>query len=149
MNSTVSRGIIVVVLITCTMLVLWWVTPRPEDQGGWLVTDVLTGDTIRVTRGEDLLLVHLIGIEAPEPGACGFDGSRDYLESGIKGVEVVLIADAAVPEHDNAAQRYVELSGRDAGLEQVRTGNAVPDGTRHSREGPYDAAAEDAVTTCG
>jgi hypothetical protein len=31
MNSTVYRGLVLVVLITCSMLVLWWVTDRAKD----------------------------------------------------------------------------------------------------------------------
>ena len=30
-NSTVRRGLIVVVLITCSMLLLWWLIPNPAD----------------------------------------------------------------------------------------------------------------------
>jgi len=32
-NSTVRRGLMVVVLITCTMLLLWWLLPNPTDPG--------------------------------------------------------------------------------------------------------------------
>ena len=32
-NSTVRRGLVVVVLITCSMLLLWWLIPNPSDQG--------------------------------------------------------------------------------------------------------------------
>ena len=29
MNSGLTRGIIVLVLITCSMLLLWWLVPNP------------------------------------------------------------------------------------------------------------------------
>ena len=30
-NSTVRRGLVVVVLITCSMLLLWWLVPSASD----------------------------------------------------------------------------------------------------------------------
>ena len=30
MNDTVSRGLIVIVLITCSMLLLWWFAPDSD-----------------------------------------------------------------------------------------------------------------------
>lgn len=30
-NSTVRRGLVVVVLITCSMLLLWWITDRAKE----------------------------------------------------------------------------------------------------------------------
>jgi len=149
MNSTVSRGIIVVVLITCTMLVLWWVTPRPEDQGGWLVTSVSSGDTITVERDGDMRTVHLLGIWAPEAGECGFNESRQYLVDGIQGVEVVLKeydanpgSPAAEPSADTLTpwELYVEFSRLDVGLAQIEAGHAVASGDVHGRSDQYRAA---------
>ena len=31
MNSGLTRGITLLVLITCSMLLLWWLVPNPSD----------------------------------------------------------------------------------------------------------------------
>ena len=33
MNSGLTRGIIVLVLITCSMLLLWWLVPNAPEPG--------------------------------------------------------------------------------------------------------------------
>jgi len=146
-NSTVSRGLVLVVLITCTMLLLWWFVPGGEDTGGWRVTAVRSGDLITVERDGVTATVHLLGITAPSSGQCGFEESRDYLDKGIAGTEVDLIADGDGPDQ-LVWERYVELSRRDAGLEQIRSGHAVPDGAAHSRAEAYEAAAVGAPAVC-
>ncbi len=32
MNSAVSRGLILLVLITCSMLIIWWLTPDADER---------------------------------------------------------------------------------------------------------------------
>lgn len=148
MNSTGSRALIVIVLITCSMLLLWWFAPKGEDRGGWLVTEVASGDTITVTREGETVIVHLLGVDAPAQGECGFTESRDHLAEGIDGVEVVLIDQGGDATRWPAFDRYVELAGRDAGLEQITTGHAVPDGSEHARTEQYEVAAKDAPHLC-
>ena len=149
MNSTASRGLVVVVLVTCTLLLLWWFVPKPVDKGGYLVTSVLSGDTIVVERDGETHEVHLFGIWAPATGECGFEESRQYLADGIEGTEVVLkeyVSDKDGPAGEpsvaaNATwERYVELERHDAGLAQIEAGHAVASGEVHDRSDEYWAA---------
>lgn len=145
MTSALSRGLILVVLITCSFLLLWWFAPKGEDRGGWLVTEVTTGDAIVVERDGETYTVHMFGVWAPAPGECGFAESREHLEEGIKGVEVVLEPRPAEPGSqpeasiDNASARemYVEFAGRDVGLAQIEAGHAVASGDVHERADAY------------
>jgi len=154
MNSTISRGLVVLVLVTCTFLVLWWVTPKPVDQGGWLVTDVLAGDLVVVERDGEAHEVHLFGVWAPASGECGFLESRQYLADGIEGTEVVLkeyVSDPGSPVPEASAntdaqwERYVELQRRDVGLAQIEAGHAVASGEIHDRTDAYWAAQRAAI----
>ena len=155
MNDTASRGLILIVLITCSMLLLWWFAPKGEDRGGYLVTAVVTGDTITVERDGESRDVHLFGVWAPEPGECGFAQSRDHLAEGIKGEEVTLTSPSSQtepqgePSVDNASPLdvYVEAAGRDLGLSQIEAGHAVASGDVHDRAEAYrqaQRAAQDA-----
>ena len=80
MGSTVSRGLGIIVLVTLSFLLLWWLVPRGAgpDRGGWEVTAVTSGDTIHVQRAGETHTVHLLGVAAPRPGECGFEESRSY-----------------------------------------------------------------------
>ena len=149
MNSTASRGLVVVVLVTCTMLLLWWFVPKPEDRGGYLVTSVVSGDTITVTRDGETHVVHLLGVKAPADGECGFDDARQYLVDGIQGVDVVLKPGPDVTTfEDGSWLRYVEIEGRDAGLALIDAGLAKADGTDHPRADQYGAAESKATPVC-
>ena len=150
MEGTVRRGLGVAVLVTCSMLLLWWFAPKGEDRGGYLVTDVASGDTITVTRDGEAHVVHLLGIKAPSEGECGFDDARQYLVDGIRGVEVVLKPGSDVTAHEDGSWlRYVELEGRDAGIALIDAGLAMADGTDHDRAEHYAAATDKATPVCG
>ena len=141
MNSTVSRGLVLLVLVTCTMLLLWWFVPKPEDRGGWHVSEVRDGATIVVERNGESHVVVITGIAAPAVGECGVEVTQEYLGSAIGGVEVVLKPDSHDPEPtptDPKApwSRYVEFSGRDVGLAEIEAGYAF------AADGEYDRAEQ-------
>ncbi len=153
MNSGLSRGIVVIVLLTCSILLLWWFVPRGEDRGGYVVTDVTSGDTIVVTRDGVTHTVLIEGIVTPNHGECGFKESRANLVEGIKGADVALIPDSrAEKSTDNPGQvlrRYVDFKGRDVGLAQIEEGFATAQDGEFDRGGEYRAAAAKATPfTC-
>ena len=121
----------------------------------WSVTKVVDGDTIWVARDGISRKVRLIGIDTPESGQCGFTQSTRSLRGTIGGQRVRLTAGA----QDDVDQygrllRYVDVNGVDAGLRQIKQGQAVArydsrDGYgTHARETAYvraDAASPKAA----
>lgn len=144
-NSTVRRGLALLVILGCSFLLMWWFLPKGQGNGGWVVTQVRSGDAIVVERGGETHVVHLAGIGAPAEGECGFEASRDYLADGIGGVAVTLI-DPGLPGGDNTWERYVEVQELDAGLAQIAESHAVALDMEHPRRDEYreaDAATPD------
>jgi endonuclease YncB( thermonuclease family) len=145
MNSTISRGIVLVVLVTCSMLLLWWLVPKGEDIGGWLVTEVTSGDTIVVERDGEVHTISLAGVVAPAQDQCGFEEARDNLTVSLTDASVVVILDSRSSTGEGDWFGYVELRGVDVGLAQIDEGFArVADGG-FDRRAQYEAAAKDAV----
>ncbi|WP_404389735.1 thermonuclease family protein [Humibacillus xanthopallidus] len=121
----------------------------------WTVTKVVDGDTIWVARDGISRKVRLIGIDTPESGQCGFTESTRNLRGIIGGQRVRLTA-GAQDDMDQYGRllRYVDVNGVDAGLRQVKKGQAVArydsrDGYgTHARETAYvnaDAASPKAA----
>jgi endonuclease YncB( thermonuclease family) len=122
--------------------------PSTVAPGTVRVLSVVDGDTIDVER---FGRIRLIGIDAPERGACGHAEATAVLAWMVQGRQVTLVPGA----RDDADRygrllRYVEVDGVDANLEMIRSGRAVArydsrDGYgRHPREDVYVRA--DAVT---
>jgi len=118
------------------------------------VTRVIDGDTIDVSTGER---VRLIGMDAPEAGACGAMEATNALNVLIGGQAVALTAGAR-DDRDRYGRllRYVETAGVDAGRTMIEQGYAVArydsrDGFGgHPREADYvalDAATGNACST--
>ena len=121
----------------------------------WAVMKVVDGDTIWVARDGVSRKVRLVGIDTPESGQCGFTESTRNLRGIIGGQRVRLTAGA----QDDVDQygrllRYVDVNGVDAGLRQIKQGQAVArydsrDGYgTHARETAYvnaDAASPKAA----
>jgi|GEM_PF-1170153 endonuclease YncB( thermonuclease family) len=132
--------------------------PASEPGGGWTVVAVLDGDTVDVTRGAEQERVRLIGIDAPEPGTCGFEEATAALAALVDGRTVTLGREARVErDRDGRVLAYLDLpDGVDAGLRQIEAGMAVSrDDSRdghgpHPREASYVSAdeASTAVVTC-
>lgn len=149
-NSTVRRGLVVLVLVTCSMLLLWWFFPRAERSEGWHVYSISSGDTITVERDYVRHEVHLLGIDGPQPGECGFDAAQDSLGDALAGNDLVLIPDGGAKAEwpaGEAIEVYVEYSGGDIGLNEIEAGHAVADGSDHSRATAYEAATDKASST--
>lgn len=127
--------------------------PAPEAAGAWRVVDVVDGDTLDL-RGADgtIVRVRVIGIDAPERGACGHGDAALALADVVVGVPVTLTAGAA-DDRDRYGRllRYVDVPGPggvpvDAGLALLHLGLARArydsrDGYgAHPREAAYVAA---------
>ncbi|WP_156022905.1 thermonuclease family protein [Terracoccus sp. 273MFTsu3.1] len=117
----------------------------------WVVTKVVDGDTIWVSRAGASRKIRFIGIDTPETGQCGFTEARNALRGIIGGQRVTLTA-GAQDDVDRYGRllRYVDVNGVDAGLRLVKQGYAVArydsrDGYgSHTREAAYvraDAAS--------
>lgn len=118
------------------------------------VTQVVDGDTVKVSSGQT---VRLIGIDTPERGQCGSADATGSLELFVNGKAVTLIAVAGRDDKDRYGRllRYVSVDGRDAGLMQLRLGlaHARYDGRdgygTHPRQDEYVGAdAASPVTLC-
>ena len=116
------------------------------------VIGVVDGDTIDVATSDgSVLTVRLIGIDAPERGACEADAATWALASLVDGQEVALTAGGDGEDTDRYGRllRYVDIAGTDAGLRLVEDGVAIArydsrDGYgAHDREAAY-VAADDA-----
>ena len=110
------------------------------------VTRVVDGDTVRVRVDGRTERVRLIGIDAPESGACLGTESLAALRRLALNRDVVLHGDRTQPRRDvyERLLAYVQLaSGADAGLRQLRLGLARVYRTRRpfARRDAYEAAA--------
>jgi endonuclease YncB( thermonuclease family) len=116
------------------------------------VTDVVDGDTVDVSTGAR---IRVIGIDAPEVGACGADQATRAMEALVLGKAVALTAGARDDvDRYGRLLRYVDVDGGDAGLSLIQQGLAIArydsrDGYGgHPREQEYvaaDAASPDPV----
>lgn len=99
-----------------------------------VVAYVLDGDTVRVDLhdGRDVR-VRFLGISAPEiphpgkSGECYGKAATRHLEQLLPtGTEVTLVSDPTQDDVDTYGRwlRYVQVSGRDVGAAQIRSGSA-------------------------
>jgi len=135
-------------------------TGKPAQQAGYLVVDVIDGDTVRVRPagpgGEQK--VRLIGIDAPETGSCAASAATAALETLVLNRTVTLAMGGDGEDLDpyGRALRYVDTVDGDAGLALINGGHAIArydsrDGYgRHDRQDVYIAAdAAPPAHTCG
>ncbi len=142
----------------------WWVFVgpgrAPEDPVsgdatvGWVVTHIVDGDTLDVTRDGVTERVRVIGIDTPERGECGYREATDALATLVDGRAVTLV-EGATTDRDayDRLLRYVEVDGQDVGLEQITSGYAIAHydsrtGQPHPREDEYRAADDAAQDFC-
>ena len=130
---------------------------EPVEAEGWIVTRVVDGDTLDVTKGASAETVRLLGIDTPERGDCGFDAASEQLRDLLGVQAVTLTAGGSGQEnkdHYGRILRYVEVDGSDVGLALLEQGYAISrydsrDGYgAHPRESAY-VAADEAVAARG
>lgn len=85
----------------------------PTDTEPATVHRVVDGDKVYVRRSDgELDQVLLAGVDAPEPGECYFDESKDYLTDLLpKGQEVYLQQSGSVDRDGKHVVRYVWVPG--------------------------------------
>lgn len=117
-------------------------TPARHSARRQLVIRVIDGDTLELDNGE---AVRLIGIDAPERGACGYAEATANMERLVLGERVRLRRWDEDRDRYDRLLRYVTVGGIDAGLRQIDRGLAVArydsrDGYGyHPRENKYIA----------
>jgi len=97
---------------------------RANSQETTLVR-VIDGDTIVVSINGREEKVRLVGIDTPEKGFCGFEEATTALSLMLERSTVGLI-EAGVADRDFRGRllRYVEIDGKDPGIELIRAGLA-------------------------
>ncbi len=97
---------------------------------------VVDGDTLDVAG---VGRIRLIGIDAPERGACGYESATLALVALVRDERVSLVA-GAVDDADRYGRllRYVDVGGVDAGLSMVRDGWAIARYDSRDGYGPHD-----------
>lgn len=119
---------------------------QPESRSEprhYLVTRIVDGDTLELGNGET---VRLVGIDAPEGGACGAIKATDTLAVLVLGKAVLLGESDEDRDGYGRLLRYVDIGNQDAGLRLIKNGLAIArydsrDGYgRHPREQLYVAA---------
>ena len=87
------------------------------------VTSIIDGDSIKVSGiGRE---VRLIGVDAPESGACYYRQSKEFAQDELKGQRVELRTDSRDKESDRKRLfAYVYVDGKHYNLESVSRGYA-------------------------
>ncbi len=134
-------------------------TPSPATSAAgetWKVVSIIDGDTVDVvSAGGRQERIRVIGVDTPERGECGFSEAADALGRIVLGQAVTLVSGAR-DDRDRYGRllRYLDVGGRDAGLELIRAGYAIArydsrDGYgRHPREDAYVAADAASINAC-
>jgi endonuclease YncB( thermonuclease family) len=94
----------------------------------WKVTRIIDGDTFEVSSNfGDRETVRPIGIDTPERGEPCFKEAGAQLSALIVNKNVDLVASASSDTRDGYGRllRYVEIDGRDIGLQLITDGWAV------------------------
>ncbi len=80
------------------------------------------GDTLKLANGDS---IRLVGIDAPEKGACGSVKAAELLSRLTLGERVTLVAPVSDRDRYDRLLRYVDVSGTDAGRELIGSGLAI------------------------
>lgn len=95
---------------------------KRRPQRTYLVARVVDGDTVELGNGEH---VRIVGIDTPERGECGFAEAASNMERLVLGKRVRLRPSDEDRDRYGRLLRYVDVRGRDAGLDQLERGLAV------------------------
>ncbi|MEY3619030.1 MAG: hypothetical protein RL726_1728 [Actinomycetota bacterium] len=128
---------------------------------GWTVVKYVDGDTIDVRNAfGHVERIRLIGIDTPEEGECGYFEATGALAIMIGNSKVNLFPGAQTDKDqmpEPRLLRYVEVNGKDVGLELVKEGFAIAaydsrDPERnygpHTREDKYVETDESSTNQC-
>ena len=97
------------------------VTPKPATVR---VVKVVDGDTVEVADGRT---VRIIGVDAPETGECEGPKATKAMRGLVLDERVVLVKGAKTDQDKyGRLLRYVDVDGKDAGLELLKRGLAEP-----------------------
>jgi endonuclease YncB( thermonuclease family) len=94
----------------------------------WKVTRIIDGDTFEVSSNfGDKETVRPIGIDTPERGEPCFKEAGAQLSALILNKNVDLVASASTDNREGRGRllRYVEIDGRDIGLQLINDGWAI------------------------
>jgi len=123
----------------------------------WELVKIVDGDTFDVVDETGVVQrVRPVGIDTPERGRCGATEATKRLEEELTGQEISLvIAGTADKDQYGRLLRYVEVEGRDIGLELIKGGFAVAaydsrsgKYPKHFREDEYIATDEASPNLC-
>ena len=131
-------------------------TEDVRESAAWSLVKVIDGDTIEVKDSSNIAQrVRLVGIDTAERGECGFSEASSALAQlvGFSTFDLVL-ADTDDKDRYGRLLRYVDVEGRDLGLELIKDGYAVAaydsrtNYPKHTREDSYISADESSPNYC-
>lgn len=135
------------------------VSQSDEEQSNkaeWSLVKVVDGDTIDVKDSNDVVQrVRLVGIDTAERGECGFSEASKALTELIGANKISLVL-AETDDRDRYGRllRYVDVEGRDVGLELIKDGYAIAaydsrtTYPKHVREDSYISEDESSPNFC-
>lgn len=160
MRTSNQKKIVALGLALFALMGLYVVNSQSgEDESNkatWSLVKVVDGDTIDVKDNTNLVQrVRLVGIDTAERGECGFSEASTTLAQlvGSSTFDLVL-ADTDDKDRYGRLLRYVDVEGRDLGLELIKGGFAVAaydsrtSYPKHTREDSYISADESSPNFC-
>lgn len=128
-----------------------------SDRKLWKLVKIVDGDTFDVIDvSGSIERVRFVGYNTPEKGRCGSGEAKSKLEEKLISKEISLLF-AGTSDKDKFGRllRYVEVDGRDIGLELIKGGFAVAaydsrsgKYPKHFREDEYIAADASSPNLC-
>jgi len=118
-------GYIALVLIVISVFFLIdYIKPTPSSFGSTTVfiSEVIDGDTVKLSTGE---YVRLLGINAPERGQPYHEKSTNRLRQLVKGKAVILEKDVDDRDQYGRLLRYIFLNGENINVKLVKEGLAT------------------------
>jgi micrococcal nuclease len=115
-----------VVIAACTGSAAMTSPIASSGESSWVVSEVVDGDTLHVTRSGIADTVRLVGINAPEHGECWADEATAALAAIVGTAPVGLERDVSDRDRYGRLLRYVTVStGADAGGLLIDGGHAI------------------------
>jgi len=160
MRTSNQKKIVALGLALFALMGLYVVSSQSgEDESNkatWSLVKVVDGDTIDVKDSTEVVQrVRLVGLDTAEPGECGFREASEALAQLI-GTNKINLSLAGTEDKDRYGRllRYVDVEGRDLGLELIKDGYGIAaydsrtKYPKHSREDSYISADESSSNFC-